>query len=49
MKKLYAELLGTFIMVFCGCGAMTVNEITNGEITHVGVAIIWGFVVMLMV
>ena len=36
-------------MVFCGCGAMTINEITSGSITHVGVAIIWGLIVMAMI
>ena len=49
MKKEIAELIGTFTMVFCGCGAMTVNEITGGSITHVGVAITWGLVVMAMI
>lgn len=49
MKKALAELFGTFTMVFCGCGAMTVNEITNGEISHVGVAITWGLIVMAMI
>ncbi len=45
-KKAIAECIGTFTMVFCGCGAMTVNEITNGSITHVGVALTWGLIVM---
>jgi aquaporin Z len=49
MKKYYAEFLGTFAMVFCGCGAMTINEITNGSVTHVGVAITWGLIVMAMI
>ncbi len=49
MKKYYAETLGTFAMVFCGCGAMTINEITNGSISHVGVAITWGLIVMAMI
>ena len=49
MKKLIAELLGTFAMVFCGCGAMTINEITDGAVTHVGVAITWGLIVMAMI
>jgi len=49
MKKLIAEFLGTFSMVFCGCGAMTINEITNGSISHVGVAITWGLIVMAMI
>ena len=49
MKKYYAEIIGTFAMVFCGCGAMTINEITNGSISHVGVAITWGLIVMAMI
>ncbi|MBJ6367071.1 MIP/aquaporin family protein [Snuella sedimenti] len=49
MKKYYAEMIGTFAMVFCGCGAMTINEITSGSISHVGVAITWGLIVMSMI
>lgn len=49
MKKEISECIGTFAMVFCGCGAMTVNEITGGSITHVGVAITWGLIVMAMI
>lgn len=49
MKKLIAEFVGTFSMVFCGCGAMTVNEITGGTVTHVGIAITWGLIVMAMI
>ncbi|WP_282043262.1 MIP/aquaporin family protein [Winogradskyella flava] len=49
MRKEIAELIGTFTMVFCGCGAMTINEITGGSITHVGVATTWGLVVMAMI
>ena len=48
-KKLVAETLGTFAMIFCGCGAMTINEITNGGIGHIGVAIVWGLIVMSMI
>ena len=36
-------------MVFCGCGAMTINEVTNGAISHVGVAATWGLIVMAMI
>ncbi|WP_353778615.1 MIP family channel protein [Winogradskyella sp. 3972H.M.0a.05] len=48
-KQLISEIIGTFGMVFCGCGAMTINEITNGSISHVGVAITWGLIVMAMI
>ncbi len=49
LKKYISEFIGTFTMVFCGTGAMTINEITGGEITHPGVAITWGLVVMAMI
>ena len=49
MKKYIAEFIGTFSMIFCGCGAMTVNEVTGGDVTHVGIAITWGLIVMAMI
>ena len=49
MKKYISEFIGTFAMVFCGTGAMTINEITGGEVTHVGIAITWGLIVMAMI
>lgn len=49
MKKYISEFIGTFSMVFCGTGAMTINEITGGSVSHVGVAITWGLIVMAMI
>ena len=49
MKKYYAEALGTFALVFCGTGAMTIDEITGGAVGHVGIGLTWGFVVMAMI
>ncbi len=49
MKRYVAEILGTFAMVFCGTGAIIINQQTNGAITHVGVAITFGFIVMAMI
>jgi len=49
MKQYISETIGTFAMIFCGCGAMTVNEITGGSISHVGVAATWGLIVMAMI
>jgi len=47
-SALYGEFLGTYAMVFCGTAAMAVNEL-NGSISHVGVAITWGLIVMAMI
>ena len=49
MKKYIAEIIGTFSMLFCGCGAMVINDFTGGTITHPGVAITWGLIVMTMI
>ena len=49
MKKYLSEFIGTFSMIFCGCGAMVINDFTGGTITHPGVAITWGLIVMSMI
>ena len=50
MKKYISEIIGTFALIFCGTGAMTIDEITHGsDITHIGVAITWGLIVMAMI
>ncbi|WP_298556371.1 aquaporin [uncultured Algibacter sp.] len=49
MKQYISETIGTFAMIFCGCGAMTINEITGGSISHAGVAATWGLIVMAMI
>lgn len=50
MKRYISESIGTFALIFCGTGAMTVNEVTNGaDLTHIGVAITWGLIVMAMI
>ena len=48
-KKLIAEAFGTFTLVFAGCGAIVINDVSNGAITHVGVALTFGLVVMAMI
>ncbi|NBI27771.1 aquaporin [Chengkuizengella marina] len=47
-KKLIAEFLGTYFLILAGTGAIVTNSIT-GDLTHVGVAITWGLVVMSMI
>lgn len=49
MKKYIAEAIGTFILVFCGTGAIIIDQQTNGSVTHVGVAMTFGLVVMSLI
>lgn len=49
MKKYIAEFIGTFALVFCGTGAITIDEVTHGSVSHVGVALTFGLVVMAII
>lgn len=49
MRKCLSELIGTFALVFCGTGAIIINEETNGAVSHVGIAITFGLIVMAMI
>src|SRR5580658_9671280 len=49
MKKLVAEFIGTFALVFAGTGAIVINDVSSGNITHVGVALTFGLVVLAMI
>jgi aquaporin Z/aquaporin NIP len=47
-RRCLAEFVGTFCLVLIGCGAMAVDS-RSGALTHVGVATVWGLVVMVMI
>jgi aquaporin NIP len=49
MKKLLAECLGTFTLVFAGTGAIVINEVSGGVIGHAGIALTFGLVVLAMI
>ena len=49
IRKYAAELIGTFGLVFCGTGAIIVDQQTNGTIEHIGVAITFGLIVLAMI
>jgi len=49
VKKLAAEFIGTFSLVFAGTGAIVIDETTGGAVTHVGVALTFGLVVLAMI
>ena len=49
MRKYLAEAIGTFALVFAGTGAIIINDVRGGAITHVGIAMTFGLVVMTMI
>jgi len=49
MQRYLLELFGTFSLVFCGPGAIIMNDASGGIITHVGIAITFGLIVMAMI
>ncbi len=49
MKRLFAEFLGTFILVFAGTGAIVTDQATGGTLGHAGVSLVFGFVVLAMI
>jgi len=47
-QKITSEFIGTYFLVFAGTGAIVVNSLTN-SITHVGIALTFGLVIMVSV
>src|SRR5437868_14381054 len=48
-KKLIAEFLGTFCLVFAGTGAIIIDTVSGGAVSHVGVALTFGLIVLAMI
>jgi aquaporin Z len=49
MRKLSAELMGTFALIFAGTGAIVINDVSGGTVSHVGVALTFGLVVLALI
>jgi aquaporin NIP len=49
VRKYIAEAFGTFALVFAGTGAVVIDDVTHGGVTHVGIAATFGLIVMVMI
>jgi len=47
-QKFIAEVIGTFFVIFAGCGSVVVNKI-YGSVTFPGICVTWGLIVMVMI
>ncbi|MCU0552916.1 MAG: aquaporin [Leptolyngbya sp. Prado105] len=48
-REVLAEGIGTFMLVFVGTGAVMVDRITNGGITHLGISFVFGSIVAALI
>ena len=49
IRKIISEFFGTFALVFAGTGAIIVNDVSGGTVSHVGIALTFGLVVLAMI
>ncbi|EXB31116.1 Aquaporin NIP1-2 [Morus notabilis] len=49
IQKLLAEVLGTYFLIFAGCGSVVVNLDYEKVVTAPGISMVWGLVVMVMI
>jgi MIP family channel proteins len=49
MHRLAAEFVGTFSLVFAGTGAVIIDSVTAGGVSHVGIALTFGLIIMVMI
>ena len=49
IRKLGAEFIGTFAMVFAGCGAIAADHLSGGAVGHLGICMTFGLAVCVMI
>ncbi len=49
LNKSTAEIIGTFALVFAGTGAIIINDVSGGQVSHVGISLTFGLIVMAMI
>lgn len=47
--QLIAEMIGTYFLIFAGCGVVVVNVLYGGTVTFPGICVTWGLIVMVMI
>jgi MIP family channel proteins len=47
--EVLAEFIGTFTLVFAGTGAVVVNQVSQGSLTHLGISFVFGAVVSALI
>ncbi|OMO60598.1 Major intrinsic protein [Corchorus capsularis] len=49
LQKVIAEIIGTYFVIFAGCGSVVVNKMYGETITFPGICVVWGLIVMVMI
>ncbi|KAL8517490.1 hypothetical protein ACS0TY_015659 [Phlomoides rotata] len=49
LQKVIAEAVGTYFMIFAGCGVVVVDAVKEKAVTLPGISLVWGSVVMVMI
>jgi aquaporin Z len=49
MRRLAAEAFGTYALVFAGTGAIVINDVSGGVVSHLGIALTFGLIVLAMI
>lgn len=44
-----AEVVGTYFVMFAGCGSVVVNKLYDGVVTFPGISVVWGLICMVMI